>query len=55
MLYYLKQKKFSWFNGLDTSTKNQYLEMAPKSVESVIKDYQIHRKDIMKELAGIFY
>ena len=35
-----------WLNGLDTSTKNLYLDMAHKSVRSAIKGYQIHRKDI---------
>ena len=39
-------KTSSWLNGLDTSTKNLYLDIARKSARSVIKDYQIHRKDI---------
>ena len=39
-------KTSSWLNGLDTSTKNLYLDIARKSARGVIKDYQIHRKDI---------
>ena len=39
-------KTSSWLNGLDASTKNLYLDIAPKSARSVIKDYQIHQKDI---------
>ena len=39
-------KTSSWLNGLSTSTKNLYLDMAPKSARSVIKDYQIHQKNI---------
>ena len=31
-----------WLNGLDTSIKNLYLDMACKSARSVIKDYQMY-------------
>ena len=36
----------SWLNGLDTSTKNLYLDIACKSAKSVTEDYQIYQKDI---------
>ena len=39
-------KTYLWLNGFDTSTKNLYLDMAHKSARSVIKDYQMHQKDI---------
>ena len=39
-------KTSSWLNGLDTSTKNLYLDIACKSAKGVIKNYQIGRKDI---------
>ena len=39
-------KTSSWLNGLDSSTKNLYLDIAGKSARGVIKDYQIRRKDI---------
>ena len=38
-------KTSSWLTGLNTFTKNLYLEMARKSARSVIKNYQIHQKD----------
>ena len=37
-------KTSSWLNGLNTSTKNLYLDMARKSARSVMKDYQVHKK-----------
>ena len=39
-------KTSSLLSGLDTSTEYLYLGMARKSVKSVIKDYQIHQKEI---------
>ena len=48
-LLFETNKTFSWLNGLDISAKNLNLDMVCKSVRSVIKDYQMHQRILMKE------
>ena len=47
-------KTSSWLNGLDTSTENQYFDMAHISARMVIKEYQIHWKYIDERIRQKF-